>query len=161
MTLFDSACIVGAELEDFADPETGEIDEARLIASRIFERKAQHCVEFAFVRARELEAKKQMLAAIQDGVRKEEARLDRFKDYLSVCMKAAGVERISANLVEARLYIGRDEVVEIDEGADFPPALCGKPKPPAPSKTLIKAAIKDGEPVAGARLVRKDRLTIK
>ena len=31
----------------------------------------------------------------------------------------------------------------------------------APSKTKIKAAIERGEPIAGARIVRRDRLTIK
>ncbi|MGL4272043.1 MAG: siphovirus Gp157 family protein, partial [Pseudomonas paracarnis] len=44
--------------------------------------------------------------------------------------------------------------------AEFPPELCNDPKPPTPSKAKIKAAIKAGEAVAGARIVRKDRLTI-
>lgn len=35
------------------------------------------------------------------------------------------------------------------------------PKPPGPSKSKIKTAILAGEPVAGARIVRNDRLTIK
>jgi len=39
--------------------------------------------------------------------------------------------------------------------------LCNDPKPPEPSKTKIKNAILAGEPVAGAYIVRKDRLTIK
>jgi len=39
--------------------------------------------------------------------------------------------------------------------------LCNEPRPPAPSKTKIRAAIEAGEPISGARIVRKDRLTIK
>ena len=54
----------------------------------------------------------------------------------------------------------RDESVELEPDAEFPAALCNDPKPPTPSKTKIKAAIKAGEAVAGARIVRKDRLTI-
>jgi len=63
-------------------------------------------------------------------------------------------------LFSAKLYLERDESVEIDADAKFPPELCNDPKPPTPSKTKIKAAIKAGEAVAGARIVRKDRLTI-
>jgi hypothetical protein len=64
-------------------------------------------------------------------------------------------------LLTATLYRDRDESVEIDEGATFPAALCNDPKPPEPSKTKIKAAILAGEPVAGARIVKRDRLAIK
>ena len=54
---------------------------------------------------------------------------------------------------KASLQIGRDESVEIDEGAEFPPELCNDPKPPAPSKTKIKAAILAGQTITGARIV--------
>ena len=60
-----------------------------------------------------------------------------------------------------KLYVDRDEFVEIEEGAKFDPELCNDPKPPEPSKTKIKNAILAGQPVAGARIIRKDRLTIK
>ena len=63
-------------------------------------------------------------------------------------------------LFGAKLYPERDESVEIDADAEFPPELCNDPKPPTPSKTKIKAAIKRGEAIAGARIVRKDRLSI-
>jgi hypothetical protein len=49
----------------------------------------------------------------------------------------------------------------LEDGAVFPPELCNEPKPPTPSKTKIKVAILAGEPVAGASIVRKDRLVIK
>lgn len=60
-----------------------------------------------------------------------------------------------------KLYPERDESIEIEDGATFSPELCCEPKPPTPSKSKIKDAILAGEPVNGARIVRKDRLVIK
>lgn len=96
-------------------------------------------------------------------IEREEKDRERLKDYLQAAMTIAGVDNIKSDdgLLSATLYHGRDESVEIDEGVTFPPALCNDPKPPAPSKSKIKAAILAGEPVAGARIVRKDRITIK
>ena len=81
--------------------------------------------------------------------------IDTLKSYLTEIQ--AQIKREQAN--QERLK--RDEVVEIDEGITFPAALCNDPKPPTPSKTKIKNAILAGEAVAGARIVRKDRLQIK
>ena len=87
----------------------------------------------------------------------------RVKANLMAAMQATGTASIKSDdgLLCATLSIDRDESIEIDDGAEFPPALCNDPKPPAPSKTKIKAAILKGEAVAGARIVRHDRLTIK
>jgi hypothetical protein len=77
-------------------------------------------------------------------------------------MKATGITKVSADgLATATLYIDRDESIELEAGAEFPPELCADPKPPLPSKIKIKAAILAGEPVAGARIVRRDRLTVR
>ena len=81
-------------------------------------------------------------------------------------MKATGITQIKSDdgLLDAKLYIDRDEMIVIDDGAVFAESLLNPQKPaPArtPSKELIKAAIKGGEPVNGARIVLKDRLQIK
>jgi hypothetical protein len=78
-------------------------------------------------------------------------------------MAATGTSKLTSldGLFTATRYPLRDVSVEIDEGAEFPPELCNEPKPPTPSKTKIKAAIEAGEAIAGARIVRKDRVTIK
>ena len=106
---------------------------------------------------------KSYLTEIQAQIKREQANQERLKDYLQACMSITGTAKISSDdgLLSAVLLTDRDESVEIDEGATFPAELCNKPKPPEPSKTLIKAAILAGEPVAGARIVRKDRLQIK
>ena len=78
-------------------------------------------------------------------------------------MRGSGINELRANdgSFVVKLFIDRDESVEIDEGAEFPAALCNDPKPPVPSKTKIRVAILAGQPVSGARIVRRDRLTIK
>lgn len=102
-------------------------------------------------------------AEIDAQIKREKTNQTRLKDYLQACMTMTGVESIKSDdgLLKATLYRDRDESVEIDEGAAFQAELCDPPKPPEPSKTKIKAAILAGQPVAGARIVKKDRLTIK
>ena len=106
---------------------------------------------------------KSYLDEIAKQIEREEKNCDRLKDYLQGAMLITGTTSIKSDdgLLTATLYLGRDESLEIDEGAFFPASLCNDPKPPAPSKTKIKVAILAGEAVAGARLIRKDRLTIK
>ena len=103
------------------------------------------------------------LVEIQTQIKREKADQERLKDYLQGCMSITGITSIKSDdgLLQATLHLGRDESVEIDEGVTFHPSLCNDPKPPTPSKTKIRAAILAGEPVSGARIVRKDRLSIK
>ena len=161
LTLFDAAQQVREALHQ-VDPETGELSEAYTESRALFEQKAVACVAYAKEQAASIASARAMLKTMAEKIDAEEARLDRFKTYLADCMKATGTTEVKheLGLFSAKLHIGRDESIEIDEGATFPPELCNAPKPPAPSKTAIKAAIKAGEAVAGARIVRKDRLTI-
>jgi hypothetical protein len=91
-----------------------------------------------------------------------ERNAQRLKDKLHEAMKTTGVMSVVSNdgMLSAKLLLEQDVSVELDEDQQFPIELCIIPAP-TPSKTLIKAAILKGEPVVGARLVRKDRLTIK
>ncbi|HMZ87068.1 MAG TPA: siphovirus Gp157 family protein [Giesbergeria sp.] len=161
LTLFDAAQQVREALHQ-VDPDTGELSEAYSDSRALFEQKAVACVAYAKEQAASIASARAMLKTMAEKIDAEEARLDRFKTYLADCMKATGTTEVKheLGLFSAKLHIGRDESIEIDEGATFPPELCNAPKPPAPSKTAIKAAIKAGEAVAGARIVRKDRLTI-
>ena len=85
------------------------------------------------------------------------------REYLAENMKTAGIHEIKASDASfvVKLYPERDESVVIEDGAVFPASLCNDPKPPTPSRTKIKNAILAGEPIQGAYIVRKDRLTIK
>lgn len=161
ITLFDAAQQVRDSLGHI-DPETGELVETYAESRALFEQKAVACVAYAKDEAANIEAAEAMLKQMTKKVRARKERLARFKTYMAECMKATGITEVKheTGLFSAKLYIGCDESIVIEEGATFPPELCADPRPPEPNKTKIKAAIKAGEPVAGASLVRKDRLTI-
>jgi hypothetical protein len=161
LTLFDAAQAVREALAT-VDPETGEYTDAYASSRELFEAKGGACVAYALEEAALIDASEKMLAAMHRQVATRKARLGRFHAYVADCMKNAGVRKVSADgLATATLYIDRDESVEIEDGVEFPPELCLDPRPPGLSKAKIKAAILAGEPVAGARIVRRDRLTIK
>ena len=161
ITLFDAAQQVRDSLGHF-DPETGELVETYAESRALFEQKAVACVAYAKDEAVNLDAAKAMLKQMQDKLKARELRLERFKAYMADCMKATGITEVKheTGLFSAKLYIGRDESIVIEADAKFPASLCNDPKPPEPSKTKIKAAIKAGEAVAGASIQLKDRLTI-
>lgn len=162
ITLFDAAQQVREALNQ-VDTETGELLDFDSQSRALFEQKAIGCVAYAKEEAATIAAAKAMLKDMAAKIEAREKRLGRFEDYMADCMKATGILEIKheTGLFGARLYLGRDESVELDDGATFAPELCNDPKPPAPSKSKIRQAILSGTPVAGARIVRKDRLTIK
>lgn len=144
--------------------EDGILDTDRLdMIEATFQERAVAVVAVYKGKGHTIETLKSYLAEIQDKIKREETNQARLKDYLQACMIMTGTESIKSDdgLLTATLFRDRDESVELDEGAEFSAALCNDPKPPAPSKTKIKAAILAGEAVAGARIVRRDRLTIK
>ena len=161
ITLFDAAQAVRESVNQI-DMETGEIVESYTESRELFQTKAIACVAYAKEEAATLASAKAMIKDMLAKVETREKRLERFEAYLADCMKATGITEVKheLGLFGAKLYLDRDESVELEPDAVFPASLCNEPKPPAPSKTLIKAAIKAGEAVAGARLVRKDRLSI-
>lgn len=161
ITLFDAAQQVRDSLGKI-DPDTGELLDFGTQSRALFEQKAIGCVAYAKEEAATIASAKAMLKEMADKIASREKRLERFEAYMADCMRATGITEVKheTGLWGAKLYLDRDESVELDDDADFPPELCNDPTPPAPSKSKIKAALKAGEPVAGARLVRKDRLTI-
>ena len=147
-----------------SDPETGEIDTDKLDAIECtFKERAIATVAVYKGKGHTIDTLKSYLVEIQDRIKREEKNQERLKDYLHACMLLTGTEKVTSDdgLLTVTLQRDRDESVEIEEGATFAASLCADPKPPAPSKAKIKAAILAGEAVQGARIVHKDRLTIK
>jgi len=152
-----------AALESAFDPETGEaLPEFEQLRGQLMHKSANVAAYILNCEADAAQAKTAInrIKAIQESY---ERKAEKLREYLAENMKASGISEIKADdrSFIVKLYPERDEVVELDEGALFPASLCVEPKPPAPSKTKIRAAILAGEPVSGARIVRKDRLTIK
>ena len=104
-----------------------------------------------------------VMAEFDKQIKRSLDNMERLKASLHGAMKSTGTLSVKSDdgMLCATLYPDRDELVELEDGRLFPESLCTKPKPPAPSKTLIKAAILRGEAIAGARIVRHDRLVIK
>ena len=171
ITLYQAALDIQNKIALCVDEETGEIDTVKL-----------HAIEATFLNkgvavtaviktlhnqitglaAQQADVIEQYSKAIQRLASQEK----RLHDYLTQAMKDTGTLSIKSDdgLLEATLYIERDESVELDEGAQFAESLLNPQKPAptrTPSKDLIKKAILAGEAVNGARIVRKDRLTIK
>lgn len=163
VSLYKAAHDVQQRIALCVDDE-GVIDTDRLdMIEATFNDRAVAVVAVYKGKGHTIETLKSYLAEIQDKIKREETNQARLKDYLQACMMMTGTESIKSDdsLLTATLFRDRDESVELDEGAEFPAALCNDPKPPAPSKTKIRVAILAGQPVSGARIVRKDRLVIK
>ena len=163
VSLYKAAADVQQRISLCVD-EDGILDTDRLdMIEATFHDRAVAVVVVFKGKGHTIDTLKSYLAEIQDKIKREETNQARLKDYLQACMLMTGTESIKSDdgLLTATLYRDRDESVEIDDGAEFPASLCNDPKPPAPSKTKIKNAILAGEAVAGARIVRRDRLTIK
>lgn len=164
ITLYHAAQDMQQKIALCVDPETGEIDTDKLDDIECaFKDRAVAVVAVYKGKGHTVDMLKSYLVEIQDRIAREEKNRERLKDYLQGAMTITGVHVIKSDdgLLTATLYPERDESVELDPDAAFPASLCNEPKPPAPSKSLIKAAILAGEAVAGARIVRRDRITIK
>lgn len=92
------------------------------------------------------------------------SRHDALKEYLLDNMKRSGVTKIEHPAMPSiRFYPERDVSVEIFEPGLVPCEYYSyKPAPPpTPNKVEIMKALKGGEDVQGARLVKRDRIEVK
>jgi hypothetical protein len=163
ITLYKAAEAVQQRIALCTD-EDGVIDTDKLDdIEATFQERAVAVVAVYKGKGHTIDMLKSYLVEIQERIAREEKNRERLKDYLQGAMTITGTLKIASDdgLLTAKLEPGRDESVEIDEGAVFPASLCNDPKPPTPSKTRIKTAMLNGEAVAGARIVRRDRITIK
>lgn len=83
------------------------------------------------------------------------------RDYLKLNMETAGIEKIECPFFTISIA-KNPPAVDIFDPLSLPAKfmVLPEPKPAAPDKTAIKAAIKAGEEVAGARLVQATRLKV-
>lgn len=163
MKLYEITDDVLAELESGFNEETGEALPVFEEKRALWANKSQHVAAYML----NLEAGAKALAEAEARIaarrKLAESRAAWLRKYLGENMARLGITKIESPDLSFQVirYPERDESVEIEEGATFPPELCNDPKPPAPSKSKIRAAILAGHPVNGARIVRRDRITIK
>jgi hypothetical protein len=152
-----------AMLDNAFDPETGEALPEFEAQRALIGSKVNQVAAYILNTELDIQAARTALKRIDAICEASERKAEHLRAYLSDNMKASGITEIKADDCSfvVKLFPDRDESVELEDGATFPPELCNDPKPPAPSKTKIKAAILAGQPVVGARIVRRDRLQIK
>jgi transcription elongation GreA/GreB family factor len=90
----------------------------------------------------------------------ERAR-DRLRERLAWAMKSADMPKVKTP--HGTLSLGKSETLELDGDAQIPERFIVPPKPadPKPDKVDIKAALKSGEVIQGARLIEKPFITVR
>jgi hypothetical protein len=149
---------------DAIDPETGELSEALIDALALTKDKGVSVCAYimnqdAVIAA--IEAHEAQVAARKAAIVNKQVKL---RAYLATSMKRAGISQIAAHdgTFTAKLLVDRDSAVEIFDETQIPAKFMKAPKPPEPkpSKADIGKAIKAGEEVPGARMVKRDRLEL-
>lgn len=99
--------------------------------------------------------------AMADRAKRIRNRADAVKRYLHQCMNLAGVQKIEHPQFTISIRKNPESVQIFEEGLLPPDYLREIPAKYEPDKALIKAAIKDGHEVPGAKLTRGESLQIK
>lgn len=152
------------QLLDQIDPESGELPEGFEQARAIVATKATSVAAYVLENERQADMVESYAKDLMARVKTARKRSEWLKQYLQSHMTACGVLRIKdeRGLFNALLEPGRDEAIEIFDEKQLPQDYLREiPAKYEPDKTLIKLAIKDGFEVPGAKLVKRDRLTIK
>lgn len=162
ITLFAAAETVRELLEEL-DPTTGELPEGFEDARELVATKSRAVAAFILANEAEANMVEEHAKNLLDRVKAARKRSAWLKEYLATHMKVCGIHEIKADdgSFRANLALGRDESVDIFDHAQLPVDYCAEKVTVTPDKRLIAKALKDGYNVPGARLVHKDRLTIR
>lgn len=161
--LYEAAETVRHLLEQI-DPETGELPEGLETARDVVIHKAQAVT--AFILSNEAEADMVEVHAkhLLEQVKSARKRGDWLRTYLQSNMVATGILSIKSDdgTFSAKLERERDVSVDVFDDKQLPgDYLTEVPSYLKADKKLIRKALDDGYDVPGARLLRKDRLTLK
>ena len=146
------------------DPETGEMPEGFEQARALVATKAQACAAFVLDNDAQADMVEQHAKALMERVKTARKRSAWLRECLQTHMSACGITEITSDdgTFKATLSIGRDESVEVFDAAQIPQDYMREiPAKYEPDKVLIKQALKDNFDVPGAKLVKRDRLTLK
>lgn len=163
MNLFDiaaeyrQACEVLADLD--LDPQT--VADTLESLSGELEVKAANVVGFTRNLESLAEAIKAEEARMASRRKALESRAANLRSYVLSCMQSAGVQKIEGPRFKIAIR-SNPEAVDVFDAAQIPAAFMRQPEPPPPSpdKTAIKAALKAGADVPGARLTQGQRLAV-
>ena len=163
VTLYSAAAEVRELLEQI-DPETGELSEGFEQARALVATKATAVAAFILENDAQAAMVEQHCKDLMKRVRAARKRSEWLRQYLGGHMAAAGVQSIKSEdgTFTAKLERERDESVDVFQPELLPTAFIRViPATQEPDKVSIKSALKHGYDIPGARLVKRDRLTIK
>ena len=88
-------------------------------------------------------------------------RAEWLEHYLLTCMESCGISEIKGDAISLTIR-NNPQSVEIFDAAQIPESMLRHPEPPppAPDKKKILDAMKAGEEIPGARIIRGKRLVI-
>lgn len=159
-----SAADALAPLLDQIDFETGEMSEELAHALTVFEGKGAAVTAYILNMDRNAEMIRHAAEQMAKRAEPLERRAERLRTYLADNMKRTGITEIVANdqSFSAKLYLERDASVDVFDSIQVPLGFMAAPKISAsmPDKKRIALAIKEGQTVPGARIVKRDRLVI-
>lgn len=153
-----------ADLLDQVEPDTGELPEGFEAAREIVAKKATSVAAYILNAERQIDLVKARARELADAAKREEKRIAWLRQYLADNMAATGVLSIVSEdgSFKAKLERERDASVEVFQPELLPADYLREiPASTEPDKTLIAKALKDGYDVPGARIVKRDRLTLK
>lgn len=161
LTLYSGADTIIAEIQ--VDEETGEIGTDYPLEILV-KRNPIGCAAYVLHTTAQADMIKSRITELQRLAKSAEKRAERVKQSLAEVMELTGVMSIQSNdgTFSAKLSIDRDKSVEIFDEKQLPQDY--KREIPAkyePDKPLIRKALEDSYDVPGARIVTKNRLTIK
>lgn len=149
------------------DEETGEVDGAISAAFNnavgTFEEKASSVACISRQIDYDIDDIDEEIARLTAIKKKLQKRNEAVKHYISEACKLAGIVKIKGvyNGVYTDIGFRKSARVEIDDEKALPKEYLNTVTTTTPDKNKIKADLKAGKEVAGARLVETDNLQIK
>lgn len=157
MTLYEIDRKIADAIDYGCDPETGEVIDSAALSALKMERDAKIegiALYIKNLRA-EAEALKSEKQAFEKRQRAAERKADGLKAYLDGVLDG---KKFKTTRVSVSFRNQADGRCVIDDAAAVPDSFR---KPGEPNVSLIKAALKDGVPVAGAHLENSHSLILK
>lgn len=163
ITLYRAAEELRSLLEQI-DPETGVLPDGFEQTRQLVASKSQAVTAFILSNDREADMVEAHAKDLIDKVKTARKKSEWLRGYLASNMNATGILSIKSDdgTFTAKLEKERDVSVEVFDEKQLPADyLAEVPATFKPDKKLIRQALDDGFDVPGARLLRKDRLTLR
>lgn len=163
ITLFKAAENV-RDMLDQIDPESGELPDGFEQARAVVATKASAVAAYMIEAEKHADMLEVHAKDVLVRVKAQRKRVEWLRQYLATHMAAAGITEIrdERGLFSAKLGVARDKSVDVFDADQLPRDYLREiPARFEPDKVLIRKAIEDGFDVPGAKLIARDRLTLK